>query len=132
MTCRLICVDPAQAAEFWPFVASLIERACKRGLYDYAGAERSVLAGTALLWLAWNGEIAAAATTELHKINGRKLCFIAALGGTNRGRWLHLIGGIEDFARAEGCEATVIMGRPGWKRVLPSYKMRGAIIERML
>ncbi len=133
MTCRLICVDPVQASEFWPFVAPLIEKACKRGLYDFVGAERSVLSGTALLWLVWDEEIVAAGITELHKINGRKLCFISALGGIDRSRWMHLEDGIHDFARAEGCEAVVIMGRPGWVRALPpQYKMRGAIIERAL
>jgi hypothetical protein len=56
MSCRLICVDPAQAHEFWPHVAALIKAAMEKGrLSSYADVEHSVRNGTALLWLAWNG-----------------------------------------------------------------------------
>ncbi len=141
-TCRLLCVDPAQAAEFWPHVAPLIEQACRRGLHDFAGAEQSVRSGAALLWIVWDqAEIVAALTTELHRINGRKLCFIATLGGKQRERWLHLIEGIESYARTEDCAAVIIMGRSGWQRTLmrledgrkrpgAPYRTRGVIMER--
>ncbi len=67
MSCHLICIDPAQAHEFWPHVASLIKAAMEKGrLSSYADVEHAVRNGTALLWLAWNGEkIKAAAVTEL-------------------------------------------------------------------
>lgn len=133
MTCQLLCVAPDQAAEFWPHVAHYIERACRRGLHDFAGAERSVKTGAALLWIAWDEpEILGAATTELHKINGRRLCFISAMGGKDRDKWIGLVSGIEDFARAEKCDAVVIMGRTGWTKALPRYHERGRIIELRL
>jgi hypothetical protein len=131
--CRLLCIDPAQAADFWPHVSSFIEKACRRGLHDFAGAEQSVRSGAALLWIVWDEvEIVAALTTELHRINGRKLCFIATLGGKRRERWLHLIEGIESYATAEGCAGVIIMGRPGWRRALRQYGERGTILERSL
>lgn len=140
----MLCVDPAQAGDFWPHVEPFIAAACRRGLHDLAGAEQAVRSGAALLWIVWNGEsIAATLTTELHRINGRKLCFIAALGGRERRRWLHLIEGIESYARAEGCAAVVVMGRAGWQRELGAvrqdgrerpgaYRLRGVIMERTL
>jgi ABC-type uncharacterized transport system YnjBCD substrate-binding protein len=67
MECHLICIDPAQAHEFWPHVASLIKAAMEKGrLSSYADVEHAVRNGNALLWLAWNGEtVKAAAVTEL-------------------------------------------------------------------
>jgi hypothetical protein len=84
MSCRLICVDPAQAHEFWPHVASLIKAAMEKGrLSSYADVEHSVRNGTALLWLAWNGEtIKAAAVTELTSANGETFCTIVACAAT--------------------------------------------------
>ena len=37
--------------------------------------------------------------------------------------WLHLLDGIEAFARAEGCDAMRIIGRKGWARVLKDYRV---------
>jgi hypothetical protein len=131
--CTLVCVDPAQIEDFLPHVTEQIAGACRRGLHDFEGSLRALRSGHAILWLAWDGEhILASATTELHRINGRKLCFIATLGGRNRDRWLGLISGIEQFARAETCESVIIMGRAGWSRALPEYRTRGLILERAL
>src|SRR5262245_27243007 len=73
-SCQLICVDPAQAHEFWPYVAALIKAAMEKGrLTDYAQVEDAVRNGSALLWLAWTGEkILAAAVTELVPASPRR------------------------------------------------------------
>jgi hypothetical protein len=47
-------------------------------------------------------------------------------------RWLRLLEGIEDFARAEGCNATRIIGRQGWARVLTSYQTKRLVLEKDL
>ena len=47
-------------------------------------------------------------------------------------RWLGLLGKIEEFARAEGCKSTRIMGRKGWARVLPSYQVKRIVLEKDL
>jgi hypothetical protein len=134
VTAHLLCVDPAQVRDFWPHVEPLIKAACARGLHDFGGTLRSLERGTALLWLVSDGEeIFAALTTELHKLNERKVCFISTLGGRQHRQWVHLVSGIEDFARAEGCEAVLLMGRKGWLRAMPpSWRQRGIIMERAL
>jgi hypothetical protein len=123
-TCQLICIDPAQTHEFWPHAAALIKAAMEKGrLSSYADVEHSVRNGSALLWLAWNGEkIKAAAVTELGAANGEKFCTIVACGGRERG-WLHLIAGLERYAQAEGCAAMRIYGRRGWPKLLPAYRV---------
>jgi hypothetical protein len=85
MSCHLICIDPAQAHEFWPHVASLIKAAMEKGrLSSYADVEHAVRNGKALLWLAWNGETAA--VTELTYANGESSARswpAAAMNGRN-------------------------------------------------
>ena len=131
--CQLVCVDPVQIKDFWPHVQAMLGRACERTLHDYNGMKRSLDSGQALLWLAWDGEvIQAAATTELHKINGKLRCFISALGGQEHERWLHLLAGLEQHARNEHCASVVIMGRKAWRRLAKEYRERGVILERKL
>jgi hypothetical protein len=82
---QLVCVDPARACEVWPHVRALIHAAMRRGdLSSFSAVEASVLAGDALLWLAWDPgaeRITAAAVTELHATEWRKVCVIVACGG---------------------------------------------------
>jgi hypothetical protein len=130
----LVCVDPERLHEIWPHVAPLIAAAMRRGrLGDIADVARGLAGGTALLWLAWDGErILAAAVTALDRIDGEKLCTIVACGGQGFARFGHLIGGLERYARAEGCARMRICGRKGWARVLPDYAVERVIIEKRL
>jgi hypothetical protein len=141
--CHLVCVPPDKVALVWPPVRSLIFAAMKRGeLSSFGPVEDSVLRGDALLWLALSCEdgdrvrIDAAAVTELHRTEWRKVCVVVACGAPSRAtdmrRWIRLLDGIEDFARAEGCEATRIIGRKGWARVLTSYRTKRIVLEKDL
>lgn len=145
---RLVCVDPARAHEVWPHVRDLIHAAMKRGdLGSFRPVEASVLAGDALLWLAWDedtgrtpdrgrGQVAAAAVTEIAETERRKVCMLVACGSarpaTGMRDWLPLLKEIEAYARGAGCSAMRIMGRKGWARVLPSYKAKRIILEKDL
>jgi hypothetical protein len=103
------------------------------GLGAFEPVEASVLAGAALLWLAWDGErIQAAAVTELHETEWRKVCVIVACSGAAMRDWLPLLDGIEAYARAARCAGVRIMGRKGWARVLPSYNAKRIILEKDL
>jgi hypothetical protein len=129
-----VCVDPARVREAWPLVAPLIRRAAERdGLSDAAQVEDDLHNGSALLWLAWNGErIEGAAVTQLDAANGQKFCTIVACGGRGLKRWGSLIGTLERFAREEGCTSVRIYGRRGWARVLPDYRLHSIILEKEL
>jgi hypothetical protein len=152
---HLVCVPPDKVALVWPPVRSLIFAAMKRGdLSSFGAVEDSVLRGDALLWLALSCEdgdgvrIDAAAVTELHQTEWRKVCVVVACGApsgrlrassradasraTDMRRWIGLLERIEEFARAEGCEATRIIGRKGWARVLTSYQMKRIVLEKDL
>jgi hypothetical protein len=129
-------VPPDNVAAVWPHVRALIHTAMKRGdLSSFQPVEASVLAGDALLWLAWDPDaerIAAAAVTELHQTEWRKVCVLVACGGAGVNRWIALLDGIEAYARAAGCAAVRIMGRKGWARLLGDYRMKRIVLEKDL
>ena len=47
-------------------------------------------------------------------------------------RWLPLLEGIENYAKAEGCRNVRIFGRKGWHRVLDGYRQTYAILDKGL
>ena len=169
--CHLVCIPPDKVALVWPLARNLIFAAMKRGdLSSFGPVEDSVLRGDALLWLALSYDdgdgvrIDAAAVTELHRTEWRKVCVVVACGApsgrlgasgrsrpssravasradssradasraTDMRRWIGLLERIEEFARAEGCEATRIIGRKGWARVLTSYQTKRIVLEKDL
>jgi hypothetical protein len=131
---ELICVDPKRIGEVWPHVVHLIHGAVKRtNLSHTLDIELDVLHGSGLLWLACRGgRILAAMTTALVKTDRDKVCVLTACGGEHMAQWLPLLGRIEAYARAEGCNCVRIHGRKGWARVLENYSVEHVILERAL
>jgi hypothetical protein len=135
---ELVCVDPADARDILPFIASRMRVAIRRtGLSDFGTVESDVVCGRALLWLALSATgddvtIDAVATTRLELTGAGKICVITACEGKHMARWLPLIRGIEDYAKAEGCRCVRIFGRKGWLRVLDGYRQAHVIIDKQL
>jgi hypothetical protein len=134
LTYALILVEPENVNKVWAGVEKMIAAAMEKlNIGDLGVTKRELLAGEALLWLAWNGEdVKAAAVTQIGKANGTKVCTIVGCGGHGIKEWLPLIAGLEVYAAQENCRAMRIIGRPGWKRALPDYKPIGIVLERTL
>jgi hypothetical protein len=130
----LVCVPPQKVREIWPLVADRIRSAVLRtDLSHTADIERDLFEGDGLLWLACTGAtIEAAAATLLVRTDRHLVCLITALGGENMGRWLDLLGGVEEWAKAEGAALVRIYGRPGWVRMLRNYSVSNVVLERAL
>jgi hypothetical protein len=124
---KLICVDPAYVDQIWPIVSDLVKRAIDRGFSSFSVVEANVLDGLFLLWLVIDREKITAAT--ITSLVG-DACEIVATAGTGVNNWVHLIEGIEKYARAEGCVRVRIIGRKGWARLLPDYKQTAVVLER--
>lgn len=131
---ELVCVDPKQVKTAWVEVSHWIKLAMERGdLGLFTDIEQDVLSGRSLLWLVWDKpKILAVVVTQLRQTECTKSCVIAACGGEQSGLWLGLITEIENYARAEGCDAVRIMGRRGWARALPDYRTARIVLERRL
>ena len=70
--------------------------------------------------------------TQIITQDERKICMIVACGGEDAQAWVHLIGKIEAYAKAEGCELMRIVGRKGWIHMLPEYRQSRVILEKAL
>lgn len=134
MSAELACVPPDQVHIAWPGVAGMVRAAMKRAdLGSFELIRKAVLRGEALLWLAIeSGEISACCVTQLAVTEWRKVCELVACGGSEMDRWLWMLGTIEKYAKAEGCDAVRITGRNGWARVLPDYRPFRVVLEKGL
>lgn len=129
----LVCVDPARIGEVWPLVRERIRLAIERtGLSDFDRVEADIISGKQLVWMAWDGDISAVATTEKSSIGTRTVCTLTACQGYERDKWLPLFEKIEDYARDEGCSSMRLYGRVGWQRVLDGYKVENVVMEKVL
>jgi hypothetical protein len=130
---QLACVPPDRVAEIWPHVRHWIKAAMERAdISSFAQVEADALSGATLLWLATDGKrIGAVAVTDVQQTD-RKICLIVACGGERMKEWLHLISGLEEYARAEGCEAMRIIGPRAWARVLEGYVEQAVVLEKVL
>jgi hypothetical protein len=128
------CVSPKHLQFMWPRVSPMLKTAMQRGdLGTFEELEADVLNERALLWLAWNCvTIEGVAVSQIAGTERGKCCFIVACAGQNAWRWLHLLEKIEQYAKAEGCRATRIIGRKGWARMLPEYQSVRVVLEKEL
>jgi hypothetical protein len=114
MSVDLLCVDPEHVFKIWPFVKQMVFAASDRtGQTDPYETEYQVLAGNHLLWIVWDGQIRAAATTHL----SNNVCTFSSCGGNGMKTWLHFFPRLEAYARGEG-SVLRICGRKGWQRAL--------------
>jgi hypothetical protein len=132
--CQLLCVEPSRLHEIWPCVEPLVRRAVERSIStDLTTVATKLVKRQALMWLVWDGEhIRAAVVTSISASNGHKRCVIVACAGEGIKDWLPLIGQIEDYARAEGCVSTAIIGRRAWQRRLQDYRPVAVTLEKKL
>lgn len=133
MTVDLVCIDPANIEQNWPYARLLIKAAVERtNLSEFADIEKQVLSGDQLLWLAISDHIEAAATTHLIKTSGKPVLIVTACSGHQRERWLPLFARIEKYAKDEGASRVRIYGRKGWERALNGYRAEYVILEKEL
>lgn len=131
---ELVCIAPHQVRTIWPRVRDRLHRAVKKtDLNHTLDIERDLFEGDGLLWLAMRGmEIDAAAVTLLMRTDRNLVCVVTACGGEEMENWLPLLAEIEAWAKAEGAAKVRIIGRRGWVRALPSYRVSNVVLERLL
>lgn len=129
-----VCVPPDRVAELWPHVEPYLRRATARARsHDIAALRRKLDEGQALLWLVWDGErIAATVATSISVVNGRKQCVIVACAGEYLDAWFPHFERLEQYARDEGCDTVVVIGRLGWQRKLKDYRPVAVTLEKAL
>lgn len=129
-----MCCPPSLAAELWPHVQGWMKAALDRtDLGLLSDLEVDVLTGRALLWLVGDDKtITCAAVTQIQQSQASKVCMVLTCGGSRIRNWSHLLSGVEEYARGEGCDSVRFIGRKGWKRIYPEYREIGVVFERKL
>ena len=126
---HLLSVPPGLLPRAWPVLGGLVARACDRRGCDQT--EMSLLMAclareaTLIAILDDCGAPVAAGVTQVREHgDGRRSCWILALGGSRARDWLGTLSQIEAGARTVHCETVEFVGRQGWERMLPGYAAR--------
>lgn len=128
---ELVCIPPDRCAEVWPRVETMLEPAYLG--YRHSDIANDLASGARLLWVAATvGQILGVAVTRLFETEDGKVCEIEACAGCDLQRWVGHLDGIEDYARREGAVRFDIKGRPGWKRMLPDYRVSQIMLSKRL
>ena len=97
------------------------------------------LAGRHQLWLVRrDGALLGLGVTGILTEGKARTLVLMLVAGQDWPAWQHLLAGIEDFGRCEGCSTLRFLGRRGWSRRLPGFAItpalnrKGLIFERTL
>lgn len=110
-----------QIQEFYPQIQSLVESA-----YFYGDAYRDedelmddIEAGKAFLWVYLeNGDPVGICVTDIHEVGDIRRAMIHTTATQDNIDWARAHAEIEDWAKHNGCQQIMIIGRPGWQRKL--------------
>lgn len=83
------------------------------------------------LWLVLDGDIVAAAVTQIQNYPTKRVCTVMFAGGDGQD-WGSCLLEVEQWARTVGCNSIEIWGRKGWERVLPEYSFLHTVIGKEL
>ena len=86
--------------------------------------------GKKQLWLVTEGDdIKASVVTQVYKTG---ICQIVLCAGNGMNEWIHHIKEIEQFGKDNDCTDSEIIGRKGWQKMLPDYKLKAVILRKKL
>jgi hypothetical protein len=92
------------------------------GRWSDKDLEIALLKGSQQLWVAIDGYVVGAATTQIMLYPSRKTLFIQFLGGNNFSNWgQEGIEAMSEYAKQQECDAIECFGRKGFLKVLGDY-----------
>lgn len=81
----------------------------------------------------WRIADKAAFVTEIQQFPCEKIAMIVLCGGEGLDAWMHIADEtLTRYAKALGCAAVMIVGRPGWSKVLPAYRITDFVMRKQL
>lgn len=126
---------PANISAAWPHVAPILAPAVERsGTHTIEDVRKSLLNGSAQLWLQWTEKVEAAVVTEI--INYPLVSTVRVwLGGApepEKGNWAKLNEMIRDFGRLNKCRFIECVGRDGWLKLFPDAEKHAVVMRASL
>ncbi len=81
----------------------------------------------------WRIADKAAFVTEIQAFPREKIAMIILCGGEGLEHWMEVADEtLTRYAKALGCHALMIVGRPGWSKVLPAFRITDFIMRKQL
>lgn len=129
----LVAIPWDEVDEIWPLGEEFINAGCAAGEADPETLKLDCENGYAQFWLAWSDHCEAAAVTRIIETPNGLVCVYEAMGAKSLRRSNKEVAPkIEQWAKAQGCIAVRIYGRPGWSRAMPDYTLRWVCMDKGL
>lgn len=109
----------------WPLVKDLLASGLRysHGRINIEDLRALIDEGQVYLWVAIKGgQIICAAALEFVQYPQKRACRLISVAGGTRNEWLHHRLSIDQWARDNDCDTIELVGRPGWRKVLPDWK----------
>lgn len=133
---RLVEIGPNDLPAVWKAIEPLIERGCaySGGALDPQSVVDGVLTGRAkLIALADEREINSVMALQVVAMpTGQRVLEVILVGGRDVEAWAPFEPQLDAIGLAEGCEKVRTMGRKGWARRLPHWRLSAIVLERDL
>lgn len=133
---RLIRVSLEEMERYWVLVRHLIEEAVKSSDGRYASYDilRALLAGQMVLFVAEDESVKGCAVVQVVDYPGARICKILCCTGKELSKWVHLLTGIEQWAKTQGCKLMEPVCRLGWAKVLEQqgYSRGHVLLKKVL
>lgn len=120
-----------QVHTIWEQVRPLVARVCKR-FPDYQPQDilEMLRNREAQLWVVVNGGIEGMFITKIENTPQRRFCLIFVCAGEGISGWIDYIKTVEEWAKQMNCDSLRIVGRKGWKKLLPDFNELHVTLER--
>jgi hypothetical protein len=122
---RLKQCEPSEVLAYWPVIHEWIVSALNHGGVFLVPEQvwSGLLLGQMVLWIALDesDQVHACAVTQIIQYPKIKCANYIVVGGREMDSWFHLITGIEEYAKANGCEAMESISRPGMAKRAREY-----------
>ena len=124
---RAVPIPPHLAADALPTMQRFLGPVCSRPMADITLDDLAGIVareeGMLALVVDGNDQVVAAGVTQIRDYeDGRRVCWLLAMGGGRAREWRHTLQDIEDGARRAGCASVEFVGRKGWARLLSDYR----------
>jgi hypothetical protein len=131
---KVFQLPPHTIEVLWPSLRVWLNPAIERsrGLVTEDITRDKCASGTWQCWVAYHGtELKAAVVTRIITApSGVKLLDAILAGGADRRLWQRpIVERLKDFAKEEECSSFQLLGRKGWERVYPEFKVEQIVME---
>lgn len=126
---QLVALPKETLPDMWPNVVRFVEKIAARFPDEWSVPVIAAACANQqmLLWLIWDEAnkrpLGCIGTKFGIRASKKKVLDISWVAGDDRNEWSALISVLEDYAKQNGCDQVEFVGRLGWAKSFPDYRM---------